>query len=85
MDIRRKISILIIITLILNITINLLGNISLATGDNEVETRKKNPESCWDNSEKLPYAGTNNHLLLKLFIGGLLISIIAIIVGKNIK
>ena len=44
---KKKISILIIITLILNIAINIFGNISLAAVKNVVENDKKNSESYW--------------------------------------
>ena len=62
---KKKISILIIVTLILNITINLFGNISHVKATNIVENEKKNPESYWSTSNVPVFYGTTKIILKK--------------------
>ena len=62
---KRKISIIIIITLILNVAINLLGNISLGATKNGAEDEKKNPESYWSRTNAPVFYGTTKITLKK--------------------
>ena len=62
---KKKISILIIITLILNIAINLFGSITLATTNKSTETEKKNPDSYWSTKNAPLFYGTTKITLKK--------------------
>ena len=62
---KRKISILIIITLILNIVINLFSNISFSRTTSKSENEKKNPESYWSTKNAPVFYGTTKITLQK--------------------
>ena len=62
---KRKISIIIIITLIINVSINLLGNISLGATKNKEESEKKNHESYWSTTNAPLFYGTTKITLKK--------------------
>ena len=62
---KKKISILIIMTLILNIVINFFGNISFATITNKTDNEKKNSESYWSTKNPPLFYGSTKITLKK--------------------
>ena len=62
---KKKISILIILTLILNLTLNIFGNISFATTNIKKENEKKNPESYWSTKNAPLFYGATKITLKK--------------------
>ena len=62
---KKKFSILITITLILNIAIQLFVNISFARANNQTEDKKKNSESYWSTKNAPMFYGTTKITLQK--------------------
>lgn len=62
---KKKISIIIIITLILNILINLFGNITFASANTKINGKKKNPDSYWSEKNAPLFYGTTKITLRK--------------------
>lgn len=62
---KKKISILIILTLILNLALNIFGNISFAATNIKKENEKKNPESYWSTKNAPLFYGATKITLKK--------------------
>ena len=62
---KKRISILLIITLIFQLTINIISNTSLATSNNKTKTVKRNSESYWSTSNAPLFYGTTKITIKK--------------------